>query len=88
MDFDSIRAAVVQTAGEPFLHVIMEMTANLWDLSDGHHFHYAEGILGKIPKTHTKALLLCVTMDETLNLKIHTLPTQSCVLFTILCALL
>lgn len=26
-------------------------------------------------------------MDETLNLKIHTLPTHSCVPFTILCAL-
>lgn len=35
-----------------------------------------------------KALLLCVTMDETLNLKIHILPTHSHVPFTILCALL
>lgn len=35
-----------------------------------------------------KELLLCVTMDETLNLKIHILPTHSHVPFTILCALL
>lgn len=54
LDFDSIGAAAVQTAGDPFP---MEMTTNLWDLSHGHGFQYseeAEGIQEKISKTHSR----------------------------------